>query len=109
MNKLLTLRVFLFVRRLFAGAERCSRESQMALNPRCGRVRTAEHAPRDRFYLLERRHGLAEIVERGGGVLVQCTGVSRPHLERDCMIRAKNTLRHGRTFAQQSLRLFEAL
>ena len=31
----------------------------MALNPRCGRVRTAKHAPRDRFYLLERRHGLA--------------------------------------------------
>ena len=44
------MRACLFVRRLFAGAERCSRESQMALNPRCGRVRTAEHAPRDRFY-----------------------------------------------------------
>jgi len=32
-------------------------------------VRAAEHAPRDPFHVLERRHGLAEIVERGGGVL----------------------------------------
>ena len=34
------------------------------------RVRAAEHAPRDPCRLLERRHGLAEIVERGAGVLV---------------------------------------
>ena len=30
----------------------------------------SKHAPRDPFRRLERRHGLAEIVERGGGVLV---------------------------------------
>ena len=60
-----TLRVFLIVRRLFAGVERFSHDLQVFLNPSCHRVRTAEHAPRDRFYLLERRHGLAEIVERG--------------------------------------------
>jgi len=31
----------------------------------CERVRATEHAPRDSFQFLERRHGLAEIVERG--------------------------------------------
>jgi hypothetical protein len=30
-------------------------------------MRAAEHAPRDWFYFLERRHGLAEIVERSAG------------------------------------------
>ena len=53
-----------------AGAKRGSRVSQIVLNPLCGWVRAAEHAPRNLFYVLERRHGLAEIVERGGGVLV---------------------------------------
>ena len=28
-------------------------------------MRAAEHAPRDPFRVLERRHGFAEIVERG--------------------------------------------
>ena len=31
------------------------------------RVRATEHAPRGPFRVLERRHGLAEIVERGAG------------------------------------------
>jgi hypothetical protein len=31
----------------------------------CGRVRATEHASRDPFCLLERRHGLVKIVERG--------------------------------------------
>ena len=31
-------------------------------------MRATKHAPPDRFNLLERRHGLAEIVERRGGV-----------------------------------------
>ena len=30
-------------------------------------MRATEHAPRDRFYLFERRYGLAEIVECGVG------------------------------------------
>ena len=54
----------------FAGAERCSRVSQLILDPRCGRVRTAEHPPRGPSYLLERRHAFAEIVERGSFVSV---------------------------------------
>tara|TARA_B100000459_G_scaffold90320_1_gene50927 strand:- start:416 stop:565 length:150 start_codon:yes stop_codon:yes gene_type:complete len=42
-----------------------SRSFQGALNPFCERVRAAEHASRDPFRVFERRHGLAEIVERG--------------------------------------------
>ena len=57
----------------FAGAEGGSRFSQPALNSFCERVRAAEHAPRDRFYLLERLYGLAEVVERGGRVLEKST------------------------------------
>ena len=41
----------------------------MELNPFCGRVRPAKHTPRGPFHVLESRHGLAEIVERGVGVI----------------------------------------
>ena len=56
--------------RRLAGAERGSRFSQSRLDPRYERVRATEHASGGPVYLLERRHGLAEIVQRGGGVLV---------------------------------------
>ena len=56
-------------RRRLAGAEHGSRVSQFALDLHSVRVRAAEHAPSDPFRVLERRHGLAEIVERGVGVL----------------------------------------
>ena len=46
-----------------AGAERGSRVSQTAPDAFCDWVRATEHAPRGRFNLLERRHGLAEIGE----------------------------------------------
>jgi hypothetical protein len=49
----------------FAGAERGSCISQVCLNRPCERMRATEHAPRGLFRVLERRHGLAEIVERG--------------------------------------------
>ena len=55
----------------FARGEDHSRVSQITLNVQCERVRAAEYAPRGPFRGLERRHGLAEIVERGGGVLVE--------------------------------------
>ena len=55
----------------FVGGEHFSCELQIALNIRCGRVRAAKHAPRHPFRLLERRHGLADIVERGAGVAVR--------------------------------------
>ena len=52
--------------------ERGTRVSQAALNRRGDRVRATEHAPRGPFYLLERRHGLAEIIERRARVLEEC-------------------------------------
>ena len=55
----------------FAGAERGSRVSQFNLNSRGNRVRATKHAPRDPMHILERRHCLAEIVERGPFVLVE--------------------------------------
>ena len=55
----------------FAGAERCLRVLQGTLSIFYGRVRTAEHASRDPRRILEHRHGLSEIVERGAGVLVR--------------------------------------
>ena len=55
-------------RRRFAGVERGSRLSQGDPNLSCERVRAAEHAPSDLLRVLERRHGLAEMVERGGVV-----------------------------------------
>ena len=56
-----------------------SRISQVALNPRCQRMRATEYAPRGPFIVLERRHGLVEIVERGAvvGVLRRGVGVRR--------------------------------
>ena len=64
----------------FAGAERSSRESQTFLNPFCGRMRATEDAPRGPRRVFERRHGLAEIIERGTVVLVEHLRVKRLHL-----------------------------
>ena len=47
------------------------------LNVHRGRVRGSKHASRGPFRILERRHGFAEIVERGGGVLAGLSGQSR--------------------------------
>ena len=49
--------------------ERVSRVLQFVLNIKCDWVRATHHAPRDPSRVLERLHGLAEIVERGAGVL----------------------------------------
>ena len=81
----------------------------MELNAPCGRVRAAEHAPRDLVYLLERRHRLVEIVERGGGVLVERPRVNLFHLEREIMTLAENAPRHGHRSAQQRLGFSGAL
>ena len=79
---------------LFAGAEYCSRPSEGFLKIHCERVRAAEHAPRDPFHVLERRHGFAEIAKRGGGVLVEHPSVIRPHPERDLIILLESASRH---------------
>ena len=52
-------------RRRFADAEKRSRFLQILSNIRGKRVHAAKNAPRDSPRVLERRHGLAEIVERG--------------------------------------------
>ena len=60
------------LRLLLAGAERGSCVVlQIALNFRCERVRTTKHTPRGPLRLLERGHGLAQIVERGAVVFVE--------------------------------------
>ena len=57
--------------RRFASSERFSRVSQFVLNIHCVWVCAAEDAPRDPFRLLERRHRLADVVERGAVALVR--------------------------------------
>ena len=58
-------------RRRFAGAEDCSRQLEFSLKPRREWVRASERAPRNSQRILERLHALAELVEGGGGVLVE--------------------------------------
>ena len=64
-------------------------------------MRATKHAPRGPFRVLERRHGLAEIVKGGAGVLVERFRVIVPHLERELMTLAKNASCHGYIFTQQ--------
>ena len=52
-----------------AGAEGGSCVSQIDCNAPRERVRAPEHAPRDPVRVLERRRGLAQIVECGAGVM----------------------------------------
>ena len=92
-----------------ASAARAVRGRQAVLNIHRERMRVAEHAPRGPFRVLERRHGLAEIVERGTVVLVERPRVNPPHPERDLMTLSENASRHGHHFAQQCLGFFEAL
>jgi hypothetical protein len=82
-------------RRFFAGAERGSRGSQFAFNFFCGRVLATEHALRDPFNFLERRHGLAECSERGVVVFVERHRVIPPHPEREYILISENASRHG--------------
>ena len=49
----------------------------MFLNRRCERVRATEHAPHGPSRVLERIHGLAEIVKRGLVVVVELSPVAR--------------------------------
>ena len=97
------------VARRLCFAEGGSRLLQIALNPLCGRVCTTEHASGGPFRILERRHGFAEIVERGGGVLVDRPPVSPPHPEREIITFSENASCHGYRFAHQRFGFFEAL
>ena len=83
------------------------RSWQFGLNPRCERVLAAEHAPHGSLGLLERRHGLAEVVERGGLVLVERPRVIPTHLEREFVTLAENASRYFIAFAQPRALLME--
>ena len=80
-------------------AERGSRTSQGCLNSSRGRVRPTKYAPRDPCRVLERRHGLAEIVERASGVCVERLSVRPAHPERGVITISENAPRHGNRFA----------
>ena len=95
-------------RRRFAGAERRSSRGQIVPNPGCERVRDTKHTPRGPLYLLERRHGLAEIVERSTGVVDDRRCASRPHPERGLITLAENAPRHRYAFPQQRNGFFVA-
>ena len=72
-------------------------------------MRDSEHAPRGPFCLIERLHGLAEIIKRGVGVRVERNCVTQPHLERGFITFSENASRHGNIFAHQWLGFSVAL
>ena len=78
-------------------------------NLHCEGMRTAEHTPGDPCRVLEHRHALADIVERGVGVQVERIRVKRPYFERQPITLAENALCHRDRSAQQFLGFFEAL
>ena len=85
----------------FAGGERCSQPSQVSLNSLCERVRVTKNAPGSAFGILERCHGLAEIVERGAVVFIEHRRVMQPHFERGVITLTENASRDGYCFAQK--------
>ena len=64
-------------------------------------MRAAQHAPGSPKSFLEYLQGLAEIIERGAGVIVERPGVIPSHHERERMTLAENTLRYGNIFSQE--------
>ena len=82
-------------------AELRSSLEQINRNPFCERVCDSEHALRPPFQILERRHALVEIVERGTvDVHVERLRVIQPHFERESMSFSENASRHGNQFAR---------
>ncbi len=93
----------------FAGAERDSRVSQVALNVYCERMFTTENASRGPLQFLEHRHGLAKIVERGTGVKIERLPASPPHPDCSLMILSEDASRDGKRSTHKRLCFFEAL
>ena len=71
------------------GGECGSNSSQGDLHFLCERVRATKHAPRDPFHVFDRCHCLAEIVERGAGVLAERYSVTPPRPERGVITMAR--------------------
>ena len=88
--------------------KRLSRYVEASSNESCDWVRATENAPRSPFHILERRHGLAEIVERGVVVPVERRRVTQSHLERVLMTLPENAPRHGDRLSKQWLGFCEA-
>jgi hypothetical protein len=82
---------------------------QVVLNSHCERVLATKHAPSNPCRIIERRHGLAEIVERGAFVSVERMRINPTHLEREFIIISDNALCYGYLSAQQRLNFFAAL
>ena len=83
---------------VLAGGEGDSRVSQVVLKRSCERVRASKHAPRGPFNLLERIYGLAELSERGGGVIADRSRVIPPRHERGLITFPEDAPRHGQRF-----------
>ena len=81
----------------------------MAHNTPYDRMCATEDAARGPFRVLECIHGLAEVAERDGGVLVERPRVKPSQFECDIMTLPENASRHGYRFAHQRLGFFEAL
>ena len=84
---------------MFAGGECSSRRLQILLNPDCDRVRGTKHATTYPFRVFERRHGLADIVERGAVVFGERDRRNPPQSEREYITITEDTLRDGYRFA----------
>ena len=78
------------------------------LNPVCCRVLAPEHAPGGPFRVLERRHGLAEIVDGGAVVYMEGQRIIRPHREREVITLTENAPPHENIFAQHRPGFFKA-
>ena len=72
--------------------------SQGLLNLRYERMRPAEYAPRGPCSVLERRHCLADIVERGAGVIDEHRRIRPHHPERGFITLSKNSSHHWHYF-----------
>ena len=71
-------------------------------------MRFSLHTLRDSCRVLERRHGLAEIIERRTVGLAERPRVAPPHSEDYVIVLSEDALRHGYLSAHQRLDFFEA-
>ena len=92
-----------------AGAEGGLNFLQVNAQSQGARVRAAEHASRGPLRVLERRYGLAEIVERGVVVFVERLHVTPTNREREIMAIPENASRHGHHLTQPCLGFCVAL
>ena len=79
---------------------------QIFLTPHNLRMRATENASRNPCRLLERFYALAEITERGAGVVVERPGVIHLQRERDRITLSVNASRYGDIFAQERFAFF---